>query len=140
MVLFLLFFLILYVYWVVRTSTKKNHAVPNLLLAELASQAAFVVANAVLVLLVLTPSSVREFFLDFFNMNGSAIFLKLGSVSALYISLCIYLLDRAKLSDQMPSEDNRKKAKELFLVSIVPIAFFLGRVWASRYLYGGLHR
>lgn len=140
MVLFLLFFLILYVYWVVRTNTKKNHAVPNLLLTELASQAAFVVANAALVLLVLTPRSVLDFFLKYFRMDGSYLFLKLGPVFALFISVCIYLIDRARLSEQMSSEDNRKKAKELFLVFIVPIVFFLGMVWSSQYLYGHLQR
>ena len=113
MVFFLLFFLILYVYQVVRTNTKKNHAVPNLLLAELASQAAFVIANAALVFLVTPPISVLDFFLDFFNMDGSRLFLKLGPVSALFISICIYLIDRARLSEQMPSEEKSKKSKRI---------------------------
>ena len=140
MVLFLLFFLILYVYWVVRTNTKKNRAVPNLLLAELASQAAFVVANAAVVLLVLTPSSVREFFLEYFRMDGSYLFLKLGPVSALFISICIYLIDRARLSEQMSSEEKSKNTKELFLVFIIPIVFFLGLAWSNQYLFGDLQR
>ena len=136
----MLFFFILYVYWLVRTKTKQHHAIPNLLLAELASQAVFVVGNAVLVLLVGLPRSALNFFLNYFNMDGSRMFLKLGPVSALFISLCVYLIDRARLSEQMSSEEKSKKAKELFFVFIVPIVFFLGMAWSSQYLYGGLQR